>query len=790
MKINTLLEDYRRDIDGLRAFAVLLVIFFHLDLNYFSGGYIGVDVFYVISGFLITHRIADLKYRENLVLSAFYAGRVKRLFPALLSTITVTVTFSFFVMTPEKLIDTIESSFYAVLSLSNFYFYFGSGYWDSASWSKPLLHTWSLAVEEQFYFIWPLLLLTLIYFVKRFLVAFLVLIVILSVFVSTTHTANSPSSAFYLMPFRVYEFALGALCVFVPPFVTKFIFRAVLTYLGLCLIFISNVIYDHQTPFPSYNALLPCIGACLVIVFGDSRSFCLLSNPVSSYLGKISYSLYLIHWPVIVFARGDYGVLSTSNVVLALTITFILAVFQYHLVEEPMRKKLFKGKKPLLPSLLLITVSALIFACLTLNVLKNSGYPERFNDELQRLANVDLKSINKERTLAVRKLCSKTRSVPDFCGSLSLEKPNILILGDSHGPDGLTIMNIAFPEYNYLYSGKGGCPPLFSLEGIIFADKNCTERNQRLFQAIRGNAEKIDAIALSIRMSKKRNEKIAEFVEHMSLLNIPVILFGPGPHFKQDVSGLIYENDSFFFGKEELPELQFLDHFSDTDYLIDLLNQFDGIYIDKAAYFCPNQICDVLTPAGNLVSYDAHHLTAQAAEEFAGSIKRDHADLLRSINKKDSSKKATNEMKTEGIIIDASEKGYLFRIPKDYKVSQLKDGILISGIDTVNRAGGMTSGVSVNLGRFENLASERNIEISVTGKAHNSNSSVIAIAYSTNDVGNSGWHEYSFKNEFKTYSFAYNVPKIKNGGGDYVGISLRKGAFELKTIRVRILTSQ
>ncbi len=339
---------YLKHIDGLRAIAVLLVLFNHLSYSFFTGGYIGVDVFFVISGFLITRIILN-EYNSTSSFSYlnFYFRRAKRILPALFVVLGITLIAAFFLFSPNHFQSTGGASFAAALSLSNIYFWKSSGYFDLTSSVKPLLHTWSLGVEEQFYLIWPAI---LIFSLKR-KISIPILVAVL--FISSLSAnillqKNHLTALFYGMPFRIFEFSLGAILCCIPQYKSKYAYSLeMLSTIGFALILIPAFYYTKNTLFPSYNAVFPAVGASFLIYAGYCRYMgFLLTNPLSRGIGLISYSLYLIHWPLIVFTQyiNDGELLSYQKTFL-LVISIMLATLMYFYIEQPFRKIKFSEKK-------------------------------------------------------------------------------------------------------------------------------------------------------------------------------------------------------------------------------------------------------------------------------------------------------------------------------------------------------------------------------------------------------------------------------------------------------------
>lgn len=334
---------YRPEIDGLRAIAVLAVVLFHAGMDWLPGGYVGVDVFFVISGYLITSIIWRECREERFSLVHFWERRARRIMPAVTVVVLVTLLAGWFLLLPRDFKALGQSSVAQATMLSNFYFWHMSGYFDQASELKPLLHTWSLAVEEQFYLIFPIGL----YFVRRKSKAFIaglfgtVFLVSLALGVWQTH--NYPDSAFYLLPARMWELMVGALLALAMgrrqlPGGPRF--RSAVSFAGLAMIAYAVFCYSSSTRFPGGAALLPCAGSALVISGGGGHRVAgLLSTKPMVGIGLVSYSWYLWHWPM--FAFLNYWIhdpslaLRWGVVVMSLAFAWI----SWRWVEQPFRKK-------------------------------------------------------------------------------------------------------------------------------------------------------------------------------------------------------------------------------------------------------------------------------------------------------------------------------------------------------------------------------------------------------------------------------------------------------------------
>lgn len=350
---------YRPDIDGLRSIAVLSVILYHLEFPGFTGGFIGVDVFFVISGYLITRLIVtEIEETGSFRFGRFYMRRIRRLFPAMFVTLLVCAVLAILLFSPEHLQRFAGASISAIFSLSNFYFWSEAGYFDSEAVVKPLLHTWSLSVEEQFYLIWPATLLLVMLIARRAVLPVLVILGILSLYMNYAFydgeisAINLPgfidrriedgaSTVFFLMPFRIFEFVIGGAVVWTERrWIGAPQVRTALFALGIALIVVPVFVYTHDTPFPLHNALAPCLGTAFIIQarnpLGIGR---LVDNPVAVWIGLVSYSAYLVHWPLFVFySYWKFDPLTLPEKLGLLAATMVLAGVMYRWIEQPFRK--------------------------------------------------------------------------------------------------------------------------------------------------------------------------------------------------------------------------------------------------------------------------------------------------------------------------------------------------------------------------------------------------------------------------------------------------------------------
>ncbi|VVE69150.1 O-acetyltransferase OatA [Pandoraea pnomenusa] len=344
---------YRRDIDGLRAIAVFAVILFHIDHDLLPGGFVGVDMFFVISGYLITSIISAEMRIEKFSFGEFYVRRMRRILPAFLLVIATTLVVGQLVLLPNDLKPLLASAKFALVFASNVFFARERGYFDLSSDEVPLLHLWSLSVEEQFYFVWPLLLYCMFRLFKaskRHLthtgLPLALVLLTATAFIYSQHLATSPATAthsYFLLQNRFGELLIGATAAHIPPVRRRWLAN-VIGALGVCGIAASLWMINRMTPFPGYAALLPCVSVALLICSGKASETVakrILSFGPFVWVGLLSYSLYLWHWPILAFMRYVYGryALPWQWSAAAAVATFGLAALSYFICERPLKKR-------------------------------------------------------------------------------------------------------------------------------------------------------------------------------------------------------------------------------------------------------------------------------------------------------------------------------------------------------------------------------------------------------------------------------------------------------------------
>lgn len=338
---------YKPEVDGLRAVAVLSVLLCHMQIAGATGGYVGVDIFFVISGFLITSTLLKSSMEGQLSFWQFYGRRFVRLYPALIVTIILTFIAGFLIMDPEAFKNLARTAKYAIRSTSNLFFNNHMGYFDVMATRQPFLHTWSLGVEWQFYLVWPFLIYFTVKYSRKLLIALLILITLASLIGSQLMLTSNPNAAYYLMPFRAFELGIGALLVFIYHKKLSPSLSILLTAAGAAAILLSCYIYTDRTPFPGFAALLPCLGAaaCIYGAQGFTKGN-LFKTRAMIYMGKTSYSVYLVHWPILVlYTYYIFRTPTTLERVALLFASLLLGIILYTCVEKRITWKRLSNKR-------------------------------------------------------------------------------------------------------------------------------------------------------------------------------------------------------------------------------------------------------------------------------------------------------------------------------------------------------------------------------------------------------------------------------------------------------------
>jgi peptidoglycan/LPS O-acetylase OafA/YrhL len=612
MNIKT--STYRPDIDGLRAIAVLAVVFYHAGIAGFSGGYVGVDVFFVISGYLITRLlIAETDSNNNINLGNFYLRRIRRLLPAFAFTAIYTSIIAIWLFSPQELESYGAALLHSVLSISNIYFYTESGYFDSSSKLNPLLHTWTLSVEEQFYMVWPILLL-LAASKKWIAPVSTVILGLTSLYFAQKYIEGYTAAVFYLMPFRIFEFAIGASLVWISRIQFNLSsFKEPLLLFGLILIIYSVFKYNEQTLFPGLSALIPCLGAAMCIYAGDAKyTGKLLNNKLFISIGLISYSLYLAHWPVIVFYKKYIGndELTRVDKVIVLLASCLIAIFMYFFIEKPFRKPKISSN----PFLICCVIISFLLTYIGASMWATNGWDWRSWSTTRSISAESIKRGKEFRFHVRQKLC-------EVKGWAECDEPvkgriNALIIGDSHAVDALNAFEKIFPNQEFSMSELGGCPPYWDIEKITMSNHpdrlKCKELNKNRYDPKYLN--NFDYIIINVLFGWYTSEHLNEYLEFLKINNIKkVIVLGDYLNMTRDMSELI---NSYGFNKKEIERWINKNTFNELE-LATIVNKFGYYFLSKRETFCQKNICELFDNNHKPYSYDKNHLSYEFAARLA-----------------------------------------------------------------------------------------------------------------------------------------------------------------------------
>jgi peptidoglycan/LPS O-acetylase OafA/YrhL len=486
---------YRKDIEGLRAIAVSSILLFHFGYEALGGGYVGVDIFFVISGFLIGKSVINQTIDRTFSFPAFFERRVRRLYPALVAMLLACCLIGPLLLLPQDLVSFGDSLIATSAYISNIFFFGQAGYFDSSAILKPLLHTWSLAVEEQFYIFFPLLMMPFGWLraSRKVILAAVVAMGLASFAAAEIYMTIEPAAAFYLFPLRAWELLVGVgVGAFPTPAAisSKRWLRETLAALGLALTIGTIILYAPATTFPGLHAVPPVLGAALVIMAGSggkSAAGTLLSLKPFALIGLVSYSLYLWHWPLVVFLTYyKVGTLPQLWRIGGILATIALAALSYRYVEEPFRwrrgnlVRLFVSTAAV--SLLLIAIGAVFH--------KTRGLPSRYSK--QELAIADPAAGYRKQPWTC--YSEKNPVHPGLAYCLIGDPkgtPDFLVWADSHGRvfhDGIDLAARASHRTG-LMLWKGGCPPLIGVhktESVSSpaTDALCFDRSQKLAEIL------------------------------------------------------------------------------------------------------------------------------------------------------------------------------------------------------------------------------------------------------------------------------------------------------------------
>lgn len=483
---------YRRDIDGLRAVAILPVLLFHAGISGFSGGFVGVDIFFVISGYLITSIIVREVTEGSFTYKDFWARRARRILPASVVMIIACLAAGWFLLAPNDYYDLGRSAREQAYFAANFFFWQESGYFDGPSELKPLLHMWSLAVEEQFYVVFPLIFLLAHKFIPRFKFLLLIAIFIASLTASILLIESSPSATFYLLHTRACELLIGSLLAVAPVMTKKHnIVYELVSLISLAVITFCVVSYNEHTVFPGAAALLPTLATAAIIwanSYHNTLAKRFLSIQPMVWFGLISYSLYLWHWPLMAFTRYNAveELLLIDKLMLVIA-SIALGYLSWRFIETPfrLRQLLATDKKILWAALAALIVIAIIGQ----QIRRTEGYPPRLPENARNFA---IASEWEKYQKKCYKLKPEQVAAGEICrfGDEDQTKPELFFWGDSHAAAYLPAIKSKTEQHGILtlHASKSGCPTL--LGGERPNDPSCAAFNKSMLKNLHNSGTK------------------------------------------------------------------------------------------------------------------------------------------------------------------------------------------------------------------------------------------------------------------------------------------------------------
>ncbi|WP_053158295.1 acyltransferase family protein [Pseudomonas sp. P1.8] len=611
---------YRSDIDGLRAVAVIAVLLHHLNTRLLPGGFVGVDIFFVISGFLITSQVFSEVKRNAFSLKGFYQRRINRIVPALVTVLLATVVVGAFILSPVDLIRLNVSALFSLLGVSNVYIWIKYGNYFAADASEaPLLHTWSLGIEEQFYVIWPLFIVLLYRLAPRYVLPVLAIGVVAAVGVSEYATGVFATAAYYLLPTRFFELMLGGLLgiyLHQPRVIGKLAAHG-FALAGYLLIGFSLFALNPYSTFPGLNALIPCLGAASLILAGsgDRHSRLLTSRPMV-FVGLISYSLYLWHWPLIAYLNYLAIPIDLPVATLLIAASVLLSWLSWRYVEVPFRRsgatwhfsRVFT-RRFALPALGLAAIAALS--------LHFNGFSQRFSPGVSALEAMTL-----SKPSEVRSGCHVPNALygtaPNENCRLGAKKEGLdgIMIGDSfanHFTGMVDILakpnNIALMDYT-----MDSCPPIigYTAEMPPVYAEHCAKRNERVFNLIEQNKYRYVVLAAIWPKDDRARDIVEASIQRVVENSGQVIVILSNQHIEKAASCPIRR---LMFGTERDCSVS---QSALPPYWAHVRTRFPQVrFIDPNQVICPAGVCSPIIQ-GQLLYLDDSHLN-EVGSRFIGS---------------------------------------------------------------------------------------------------------------------------------------------------------------------------
>jgi peptidoglycan/LPS O-acetylase OafA/YrhL len=613
---------YRDDIDGLRTLAVLPVIAFHFLIlpKLFAGGFVGVDIFFVISGYLITRTIFHDVTNKTYSIIDFYNRRIRRIFPALFTIFVFCIIVAFFSSFPSEAANIRESILSSICFVSNYLFYSQSGYFDRNSEMNPLLHMWSLSVEEQFYVLFPIIIYLMRDLSDKVRILLLCTATLASLLYSIWMVFIDSAAAFFLVQFRAWELLIGSLlAINAIPNLDRQWQAELVGVSGIALIVISVVLISPSTPFPGIAALAPCVGAAAVIHSGAATKTLtgrILAFFPIRFIGLISYSLYLWHWPLIVFYRLFVNQPSRIEKGALLVICTVAATISWRFIEKPFREKPYKFKAGFTLAaggavMIFTAVTSVALPSLINTVFK---YPIR-SLEVLSYARIDESHMRAGTCFLIS---SDIRNiVNNNCLAIKPKGPNYLIIGDSHAAHLWLGLQTSYPAVNFLQATAAGCMP-------IPGEKNrgaiCAEMMQYIFERFLPLVH-LDGIIISAQW--KSEEILPQLIETANTARAyagRVIIFGPIVEYDQALPRIIARAIALHESETKFAELHRSSLPEKIDWIFSVALKNGPIeYISVYRALC-TQDCEIWATKKAPLQFDNNHLTCEGSIELARKV--------------------------------------------------------------------------------------------------------------------------------------------------------------------------
>ncbi len=624
---------YRPEIDGLRAIAVIPVILFHAGFEIFSGGFVGVDIFFVISGYLITSIILFEMNEGKFSILSFYERRARRILPALFVVLFVCLPFAWLWLLPADMKSFSQSLVAVSAFASNILFWRTSGYFDSASELKPLLHTWSLAVEEQYYLLFPAFLMFTWRLGKYWISATLTAAAILSLAAAQLLVSTKQAETFYLLPTRGWELLIGAFVAFyfsnnVKPNINNTASQLG-GVIGLLLIIYAIFAFDKQTPFPSLYALVPTVGAALIILFASHQTAVgkFLGSKLFVGVGVISYSAYLWHQPLFAFAKHISLDEPSKLLLAALAVAAVaLAYFSWKYIEAPFRNKNRFSRSHIFK---LGTFGSLFFVVFGLAGHFSNGFtfPYRYSLSDQSLVEVNLPG--SAEYVSKRFTEFSLKSFEDSDG-----RKKILIIGDSYAEDLVNaLFEVGVIEYIQISTRHISklCGNLFIprhdfSKNIAPEDvKYCEDKGIYEDKSLRNKMLEADEVWFASSWQYWQAQLISTSIRNVKdFANKPLRVFGRKNFGEFKLRKLLLMNETTRYAfRNEVPEFQI----EVNELMKESLD--DNVFIDVQRILCGDNkhTCSLFTKEGFLITFDGTHLTDKGAKYYGDKLLREVAIL-------------------------------------------------------------------------------------------------------------------------------------------------------------------